>query len=429
VLFFKKEIENFIKNENISISMNNDIQERNNSIFNKRNELFNTCKSLLDCDINQICYMNKCYDNISDQVCIEDPEDIITHRGNCTNPYYCEKGKCKNRISYNDECSEKLEYQCYETQDDHKPRCRNDKCQIKSEEDINFITSEMGLFFVAGFILFLIIVFFTVFYCATKYNKNHSDVINEQLNSNTIESSYINMLNPSLERNLYLRSLKESINQLSQNDATYKKNAVLNKFKANEPYLTVNTKKDFDTTGNNCPKSPQSASTLINKSFSSTSNFIDRKRTSQRSSILNSSYRHNSSLGISSPNENIYYNISFQDFNTSNSFTYLSPSDSRNLIQQLNTVNSTTTTTTPSTLHQSFSFSSKKHAPIDSPILPLNIRNHDDSIVTSSTPYILEEVDENNEDNQTTLSFDDGILKMSNKDSSISFSSKENKDI
>jgi hypothetical protein len=36
---------------------------------------------------------------------------------------------------------------------------------------------------------------------------------------------------------------------------------------------------------------------------------------------------------------------------------------------------------------------------------------------------------ENNEDNQTTLSFDDGILKMSNKDSSISFSSKENKDI
>jgi len=427
-------VENFINIENISIPINYNLQEKN-----KRNEILNTCKSRIDCDINQICYMNKCYDNISGQTCIEDKKDI-THRGNCTSPYYCEEGKCQNRISYNSECSVELEYRCYETEDDHKPKCRNRKCQIKSKEEINFITSEKGMFFVLCFGVFLIIVFITVFHCVNRQNKKRCNIINKKkLKSSTNENSSSNVLNPSLEEKLKTLSIKQSESKSNQDDVTYGKNEVLNKFKTNEPYMTINGKKDFDTGGNNNPETPQSISTLINKSYSSTNNLIDRNRISQRSSILNSSYRHNSTAGVSSPNsspnsstnfsppENSLYSISFQDFNTTNSYTYLTPTESRNLIPQFNTVSSVTS---PTTYHQSFSFSNRRLSPIDSPVYSLNMKNRDEPVASSSIPYILEVEgeEEEDEDNQTTLSFDDAVIKITNKNS-ISFSNKNNKDI
>ncbi|KAG4091289.1 hypothetical protein H8356DRAFT_1051946 [Neocallimastix lanati (nom. inval.)] len=452
-------IKNFINIENISIPINYNLKEKN-----KRNEVLNTCKSRIDCDINQICYMNKCYDNISGQNCIEDKKDI-THKGNCTSPYYCEEGKCQNRISYNSECSIELEYKCYETQDNHKPKCRNRKCQIKSEEEKNFITSEKGIVFALCFGVFLIIVFFTVFHCVNRKNKKRCNVINKKkLKTSTNENSSSDELNSSLEKKLNTLSIKQTENKSNQDDITYGNTEVLNQFKTNEPYMTINGKKDFDTGSNTNPETPQSISTLINKSYSSTNNLIDRNRISQRSSILNSSYRHNSSAGVSSPNssnsspnENSLYNISFQDFNSTNSYTYLSPIESRNLIPQFNTISSVTSPTkipqfntvssvtsptkipqfntissvmSPTTYHQSFSFSNRKLSPIDSPIFSLNTRNRDEPVASSSIPYILEVEGEgeDDEDNQTTLSFDDGVIKMTNKNS-ISFSSKSNKDI
>jgi len=430
IYYDRKQIRNYIYNENLSIPI-----EYNQNFFNKR-ENFDTCKSKRDCGYNHICYMNKCYKNITNQICIEDPKDKIRHRGNCTDPFYCEDGICKKRISYNDECNDKLEYQCYETKDKKEPKCRRNKCQIKSEEEINFITSSKGMYCVIGFGVFLIGVFFTVLHFTNRYNKKHSTIILSQSKSNSLkENSYPNELNPSFERNLYMRSIKEKEMKESKDNSSDKKstNTILNKYKTNEPYTTVNSKKDFDPAGNTYPKTPQTASTtLINKSYSSTNNLIERNRTSQRSSILNS-YRRNSSLGGLSPNENSLYNISFQDFNTSNSFSYISPSDSKNMFPQYNTFNSTTIPLTPITpaspssiLHKSASlFNSGKKI---SPILTFNNKyTTNEAIASTSTPYIMDVEDD---DNHTTLSFDDGVIKMSNKNSSMSFSNKDNnKDI
>jgi len=450
IYFGNKKVKNYINKDNLSVLIDYD-----QNVFNKRDSLYGTCKTSRNCDFNQICYMNKCYENIEDQICVENPKDLKRHRGNCTDPYYCENGKCKKRISYNEECLKEIEYQCYETQDKKEPKCRKNKCQIKSEEEINFITSSRGMISVLIYGIFLVFVFFTVLHCVNRYNRKHNKIIIDQLKTNTmnnnnnnntntnIENGCPNELNPSFERNLYLRSIKEKEGKLNQDDDDSSKksaNTILNKYKTNDPYTTINNKKDLDTAGNTCPKTPQTASTtLINKSYSSTNNLLERNRSSQRSSILNASYRRNSSVGGGSPNENSIYNISFQDFNTSNSFSYLSPSDTKNMIPQFNTYNSATTPLTPitpitpNTLYQSqslsFSNNNKRLSPIESPTLLLNNKHYDEAVASTSTPYIMN-IEEEEDDNHTTLSFDDGVIKMSNKNFSMSFNSKDNnKDI
>jgi len=393
----------YINKENIQIDTNS---RESSSLLNKRevnvisNETKN-CNTNSDCDNNSICFNKICYINYNNKEC-----NIVDNKDSCPKPFYCKDNVCHLRY--------------------------DGKYITDSNEGSNFLLSDIGKICIFFFIVFLIIVFFAVFHLATKYNIHTQKMNKEQFkNSQQKTSNPPNMLNPAEERNLYIQSIKEKRESktINQNEDIYNKDAILNNLKTNDPYTTVNTKKDFDVAGNTYPKTPQSGSTLINKSFSSTNNLIDKNRFSERSSIQNSYYRKYSAGGFSSIKDPSIYNTSFQDFNTSNSLTYLYPSENKAYISPYN-ISSNTLSSSPispsSTRHQqSLSLSLPKKSHFESPVLRGNYCHRTYASTSNQIPFILEDneddVDDNDEDNQTTLSFDSGVLKVS----SSSFKNKE----
>ncbi|ORX61144.1 hypothetical protein BCR36DRAFT_341461 [Piromyces finnis] len=390
IVIFNNSLAHYINKENINdIQINNNSPKRIPILFKKEVNIIikesNNCIKNEDCDNGYICLNKKCNIDYTDKKC-----EMKSKNNKCPEPFICIKNVCQI----------------------------NDNAKFISNigNGNNFILTEKGLIFIICFIVFLIIVFFSVLHFASKY-KIDIDKVNkqqEQINSNI--SYPPNMLNPSEERNAYIRSLKEKESKLtSQNDVdTYIKNDdILNQFKLNDPYTTINSKKDYDIAGNIYPKTPQSGSTLINKSYSSTNNLINKNRLSERSSIHNPNYRKFSTGAISAMKDPSFYSSSIQDFNTSNSFSYIYPSENKIYNQQYNSYNSSPAS--PRAVHhQSLSLTiPRKLSTFESPILHGHTTYLHEGIPSTSNhiPYILED-DEEDDDQQTTLSFDSGVLKV-----------------
>ncbi|ORX78534.1 hypothetical protein BCR32DRAFT_328495 [Anaeromyces robustus] len=400
------------------------IPYKNNLINNKHiNKEDDSCASRNECNFNQICYNSKCYDNDENSFCVlTENNNEKNHQGNCSEPFYCENNKCYQRISYEEECEEKKYYQCTITADTEEPICRNNVCKKYKNENANFLSSNYGIYGTIAFIVFLIILFLTIYKVVTKYNEKNKRLI-ERRSRNIDDYPSTSVLKPSVEGNTYMRSVKDrnNIESDDQNNIPTNRNIIKpNKYKTSDLLKII--KKDSDITGNIYPKTPQSVSTLINKSYASSNNLINKKLSSQE--LISNSYQGNSSAAVSSPNETSVYSPSFQDFNTTNSYSYSNPFDTR----KFNSFNTTHIIPSPAPASHYYSLSSpKKLLPIDIPISPINVHDefgtsHDEIGSSSSNiPYMLDlEGAAANDDNQTTLSFDEGVIKISNTKSNNS---------
>jgi len=406
-------VKSFLKNNKNIYFQDNLI---NNENINKRG---NYCVSKIDCNFNQNCFNNVCYDDISNFSCVLTSKDDKFHQGNCSEPYYCENNKCHSRIPYEGNCEESKYYQCTLTNDSNEPKCIDNKCRKYYDESPNFLSSIYGKCATAGFIIFLIILFITVYKIVTKQNEKN-EKFNEQKSSsfrNIDDYHSSNVLNPSAEESTYMRSVKNKNIESDKRDnaSSSKRDIILSEYITSDPQKIVNYKKDSDITGNLYSITPQSASTLINKSYTSSNNLIDKKSTLHE--YLSNSYQGNSIAAVSSPNETSVYSPSFKEFNSGNSYPYFNPSDSRRF-NSFNTYNNIISSPAPASHFYSLS-SPKKLLPIDIPISPIN--THDEYGSSSSIPYILDmEGAAANDDNQTTLSFDEGVIKISNTKSNSS---------
>jgi len=333
-----------------------------NIIFNKRN--YNQCRSNDDCNDGQ----------------------------------NCDEGSCINNI--------------YENQSKAK----------------NFLLGKSGLLIMGIFVIFLIIVFVVVLKITNKHNKIEKMKYTREIKSvSNIEYQDPDILKPSDDCNLYIQTENEnvhnSVNQIDNDDYDdYKKNEIENKTN-DDPYTTYDNKKDYDIENTSFPKTPQSAqssSTLINKSYGSTNNLIEKRRFSMRNSIsmrnsvpyFNFSYRKNSVGALSSPIEASHNNnFTYHDFNTSSSCFLLNHSDNRYFVPQFNTYNSPIPS--PNSFNQSLSLHQKSSI-YESQVLQSSIHEGQ----TSTYQYPLEmDIDQDSDgDDHTTLSFDEGVLKVSLSD-------------
>jgi len=366
---------------------------------------------------------------------------------------------------------------------------RSDTTDSKNEDvkDKNFFRNGITRVIIVIFIIFLLMLFVFVYHFASK-QKNKMTKEDEYSQNSKKHSSNKNS-NGDKEKNIYNNNLKIRNNKLiTEDDTAYYKNLIIDQFKANDSFIiSGNSKKEYDITGSlstSFQKTPQSASTLINKSFSS-NNFTDKGRLSERSSGLNSSYgknnsgiisstndnsfynahyRKNSAGAISSPNqsESLYYksrrknsagavsssndksyynNSPFQDYNNYNSYNYQYSSDTKGNSQRFNTSTTTTVSsssiTSPASVYKSIY--TQKATPIETPIFSQSHRR----MTSNSNPYKYDKDENNakkekgdngknkNEDDMSTISFDDGVLKVTsfkNNKESIIYSYSEDLD-
>jgi len=307
---------------------------------------------------------------------------------------------------------------CKEFQECINDNCVNDR-EIKKFRGHPYLLTRYGILFMFLFAVFLVIIFVMVLKLTNKHNKNEKIKYQREI-SNASKMEYSNKkdeFDSSNNRSLFIQSLKKSEhNSLNQdNDDIYQKNVIDNNYKPNDPYTTYNNKKEYDNESNIYPKTPQSASTLINKSYGSTNNLIEKARFSVRNSIPYN-YRKNSVGAVSTPIEPTYNNnFSYHDFNTTNSCIYVSPFENRYFIPQFNTYNSVINSVinspiaSPNSYNQSISLPMKSSIYVES---QLQSSIHEGPASSCHYPTEMDIEEESDEDNHTTLSFDDGVLKV-----------------
>jgi len=299
--------------------------------------------------------------------------------------------------------------------------CINDNCDNDREIKFHghpYLLTRSGILFMILFTVFLVIVFVVVLKLTNKHNKIEKIKYQQEVSnvSNTSKIEYPDQedeLNPSKNRSLFIQSIKRSehnsINQ--ENDDTFQKN-VINNYRPNDPYTTYNNKKEYDIESNIYPKTPQSASTLINKSYGSTNNLIDKNKFTIRNSVPYN-YRKNSVGALSTPIEPTYNNtFSNHDFNTTNSCIYINPFENRYFIPQFNTYNSVINSpiASPFSYNQSISLPMKSSI-CGSQVLQSSMHEGQASSYHYPTEMDIEE-ESDGDDHTTTISFDDGVLKV-----------------
>ncbi|OUM58232.1 hypothetical protein PIROE2DRAFT_21391 [Piromyces sp. E2] len=385
------------------------------------------CSTNKDCKENNVCFNSKCYENHTNEKC--DMDSIKE----CPKPYRCIDSVCQLPKEGNNFLFKRSVYRCASKYNINKFKnvekqhkrisqnpINNNESNPSKEQNINK-EIENKIAYQNDDIYKKEGIYNKDIYIKDIYNKsmyNDLDNKDDTYNKGDISNKDIYTKNDIYKDDIFTKNdiYKDDIYNRNNNILN---NDIMNNLKINDPYTTVYDKKDYDIAGNTYPKTPQSGTTLINKSFSSTNNLIEKNMLHEKTSISNSYYRKYSGGNVSSLRDHSpsMYSNSFQDINTSNSFTNFYSPENKPYVPPYNTFNCSPIPPPAVAHHQSQSLSlPRKASPIESPNFSNFTNCHRTYASTSNQiSFILEsnEEDEDDEDNQTTLSFDSGVLKVS----------------